>query len=281
LTVPCSVAPTSVTSLVAATVTAGASLSVTRPMRDPPRSANHSVPFAPAAIETGSSLALMPSENSVTTPAGVMRAILCACDSVTQTLPSGPVAIPVGLPFELSPSWNSVTSPAVVMRVTVAPSDSVNQRSLSHSAQRSLAGPVVIPSGTPLRLMPASNCEISPSLVTRPTRSLPSVNHIASLPRVMSVGAASSMSPSVYVVTSPSVVIATIAGTQASTAGSGSVSNFAVIQSLPSSPSAIPLWGWTLPPRGNSVTTPCGVILPMAWPLSSTNHMPPGPAVIP
>src|SRR5947199_373797 len=65
----------------------------------------------PGALE----LAAVGVENSVTTPAVVMRATLDVLLSANQRLPSGPVAIPIGREFAVG-IGNSVNVPAVVMR---------------------------------------------------------------------------------------------------------------------------------------------------------------------
>ncbi len=58
---------------------------------------------------------MIPVENSVTTPAGVIRPILPA-SSVNQRLPSGPAAIPCGKLPGVIPAEYSVTVPVGVIR---------------------------------------------------------------------------------------------------------------------------------------------------------------------
>src|SRR5437870_3518512 len=79
------------------------------------------------------------SENSVTTPVGVMRPMPLA--SVNQMFPSAPAVI-VKAPAEGVESGNSVMTPAGVMRPIWSALDSVNQRLPS--------GPTVIPAGPAL-----------------------------------------------------------------------------------------------------------------------------------
>lgn len=83
--------------------------------------------------------ALTPGANSVTAPAGVMRATRSPSVWVNHRLPSGPAVIPEGLLPEVIPSENSVTTPAGVIRPTWFAPDSVNHRLPS--------GPVVMPWG--------------------------------------------------------------------------------------------------------------------------------------
>ena len=59
-------------------------------------------------------------ENSVTTPAGVMRPIRRPLVSVNQRLPSGPATMSRGLLPAVMPVANSVTTPAGVMRADPA-----------------------------------------------------------------------------------------------------------------------------------------------------------------
>src|SRR5262249_62363309 len=85
-----------------------------------------------------------PAENSVMTPAGVMRPIapgsvlLLGC-CVNQTLPSGPAVMKFSLVPGVMPAENSVTTPAGVIRPILFAWASVNQRLPS--------GPRVIPAG--------------------------------------------------------------------------------------------------------------------------------------
>ena len=60
-------------------------------------SVNQRLPSGPAAMPSGALLAVVPVENSVTAPAGVIRPIWLPTSSVNQRLPSGPAAMPYGL----------------------------------------------------------------------------------------------------------------------------------------------------------------------------------------
>ena len=84
-------------------------------------------------------LGAMPTENSVITPAGVIRPIRSGNCSVNQRLPSGPAVISAGWPPGVMPAENSVITPAGVIRPIRPARDSVNQRLPS--------GPRVIPKG--------------------------------------------------------------------------------------------------------------------------------------
>src|SRR4051812_3421831 len=65
-------------------------------------------------------------ENSVITPAGVIRAILLAFCSANQTLPSGAPVMPTGMaPGAVA---NSIITPLVVMRPILLASCSLNHK---------------------------------------------------------------------------------------------------------------------------------------------------------
>ena len=70
----------------------------------------------------------MPAENSVITPAGVIRPTRPPRASVNHRLPSAPAAIPAGTESGVMPAENSVTSPSGVIRATRFPRVSVNHR---------------------------------------------------------------------------------------------------------------------------------------------------------
>ena len=76
LTVPLSVAVVSPIAVASVVATTGGSLIVSRPMREPLDSANHSAPSAPSVMSIGPLPALRPVAYSVMTPAVVMRPIL-------------------------------------------------------------------------------------------------------------------------------------------------------------------------------------------------------------
>ena len=87
-----------------------------RPIRLPSNSVNHRLPSGPAVIPSGALPSLIPSENSVTTPLGVMRPMRfparpARLNSVNQRLPSGPAVMPAGELPALMPARNSVTAP--------------------------------------------------------------------------------------------------------------------------------------------------------------------------
>src|SRR5437868_355894 len=73
---------------------------------------NQRLPSGPAAIDSGSAPG---NENSVMTPAGVIRPMRCASYSVNQRLPSDPVAMLVGEDGNVS-IVNSSIAPAGVIR---------------------------------------------------------------------------------------------------------------------------------------------------------------------
>jgi hypothetical protein len=83
------------------------------------------------------------------TPAGVMRPILLAPNSVNHRLPSGPAAMSTGRALAVMPAPNSVTTPDGVMRPIRLPLNSVNHRLPS--------GPAAMPSGCALAVIPAVN----------------------------------------------------------------------------------------------------------------------------
>src|SRR5262249_6738916 len=93
-----------------------------------------------AVIRTGWLPGVMPAENSVMTPSGVMRPIRLVTPSVNQRLPSGPAVISSGSLAGERPWVNPVTWPSGVIRPMAC--ISANQRLPS--------GPAVIPKGSPL-----------------------------------------------------------------------------------------------------------------------------------
>ena len=106
-----------------------------RPIRFVPYSVNQRLPSGPAVIPEGTAVALMPAENVVTRPLGVMRPIRPdggpdgpAPEAVNQRLPSGPAAMSPGPNALVGPTGNSVTAPRVVIRPIRLPMCSVNQR---------------------------------------------------------------------------------------------------------------------------------------------------------
>src|SRR4030095_6398112 len=123
--------------------------------RNKPCSVNQRLPSGPAAIPIGLSVGR---ENSVMTPAGVIRPILLSRNAVTQRLPSVPVVI------SQAPVWgggmeNSVMAPAVVIRPIWLAANSVNQRLPS--------GPAEIPHGTP-SAVGMENSVMTPAVVILP-----------------------------------------------------------------------------------------------------------------
>ena len=91
------------------------------------------LPSGPAVIPSGKSL-VMPVQNSVTWPVGVIRPIP-PNSSVNQRLPSRPAVISMGWLLGVMPARNSVTTPVGVIRPIAL--SSVNQMLPS--------GPAVIP----------------------------------------------------------------------------------------------------------------------------------------
>ncbi len=81
-----------------------------RPIRLPVCSVNHKLPSGPAVIASGSAPGVMPTLNSVTTPAVVMRPIRLKPRSVNHRLPSGPAVIAPGSAATVMPALNSVTT---------------------------------------------------------------------------------------------------------------------------------------------------------------------------
>ena len=94
--------------------------------------------------------------NSVTTPAGVTRAMWFVASCVAQTLPSAPPVIAFSPLPAVMPAENSVTAPAGVMRATRLPVRSVNQRLPS--------GPAVTSAMPAPGLMPAVNSVMVPAV---------------------------------------------------------------------------------------------------------------------
>ncbi len=106
------VVPTGVT--VGVGVGVGAPPVVICPIRPLP-SANQRLPSGPAVMPSRIAPALMPAQNSVTTPAVVIRPIRLPACSVNHRLPSGPAVMPNSVAPGLMPVLNSVTTPAVVI----------------------------------------------------------------------------------------------------------------------------------------------------------------------
>ena len=108
--------------------------------------------------------------NSVTTPAGVIRAIRLPRYSVNHRLPSGPAVMPKGSVSNenpgVTPPVNSVTTPAGVTRpIRPGLATSVNQRLPS--------GPSAISRGKPLAeksVPPVATVLTSPAVVIFATR---------------------------------------------------------------------------------------------------------------
>ena len=133
---------------------------VTRPT--PSRSVNQTLPSAPAARF---SVLILPrvGANSVTLPAGVIRAIFgSSASTLNHTLPSGPAVIPPMPLRGVMPAENSVTLPCGVMRATQPFDGSVNHTFPS--------GPAAMSRGPAPRVMPAENIVTFPSGVILPTR---------------------------------------------------------------------------------------------------------------
>ena len=281
-----------------------------RPMLWPEFSVNQRLPSAPATISEGAALARMPVENSVMTPAVVIRPIRLPSCSANQRLPSGPRVIPSGeLPGE-RPAENSVTTPAVVIRPIRLRPGSVNQRLPSGPAtiltgkrsfvvptensvttpavvirpilstegsanQRLPSGPTVIPKGSPTGETPWVNSVMTPAVVIRPIPPSSVNQRLPSGPAVISKGSLSGSRPAENSVTTPAVVIRPILPTPPS-----------VNQRLPSGPAVIPTGCCSaLSPEANPVTTPAGVIRPMRGvpfgPDWVNQTFPSGPRVIP
>ncbi len=114
---------------------------------------------------------LMPAENSVTTPAGVMRPIRFPSASANQRLPSGPAVMPVGLLCGLMPAENSVSRPAGVMRPIRFPSRSVNHRLPS--------GPDVMPTGPPDGILGADDSRMATAAVALPVARTSAMQSVA------------------------------------------------------------------------------------------------------
>src|SRR5262249_48277167 len=67
------------------------------------------LPSGPPVILAGLLPAVMPPENSVTVPAGVIRPTRAPLNSVNQRLPSGPAVMPRGALAAVMPAGHSVT----------------------------------------------------------------------------------------------------------------------------------------------------------------------------
>jgi hypothetical protein len=88
-------------------------------------SVNHTA-LCDIVIAPGLALGEIPWENSVTTPAGVMRPILFAEFSVNQILPSGPAVMSTSPAFAVMPLEYSVIVPLGVIYPMRFPNSSVN-----------------------------------------------------------------------------------------------------------------------------------------------------------
>jgi hypothetical protein len=86
------------------------SVGVTRPIRLPACSVNHGLPSEPLVIPRRPLPAVIPLENCVTVPLGVMRPIV-STNSANHRLPSGPLVIPCGPLTGVIPAENSVMVP--------------------------------------------------------------------------------------------------------------------------------------------------------------------------
>src|SRR5262245_4972429 len=147
---------------------------------------NQTLPSGPAVMKFSVVPGVMPAENSVTTPAGVIRPILFARASVNQRLPSGPRVIPAGPLLGAMPAENSVIPPAGVIRPIRLLPNSANQRLPS--------GPAVISAGW----LPngSENWVTTPAGVIRPIRSarVSANQRLPSGPRVIPSGLATNVS---------------------------------------------------------------------------------------
>src|SRR5713226_9392752 len=127
-------------------------------------STNHRLWSGPVTIPLG--LLSPPSENSVITPAGVIRPTRPVQNSVNQTLPSGPHVMPSG-PTQLASGYLVTTPAGLTFRIQFGPL--VGSRATIQ----------ILPSGAPvIASEPApvpgtSNWVIDPDGVTRPTRFCP------------------------------------------------------------------------------------------------------------
>jgi hypothetical protein len=182
---------------------------------------NHMFPSGPAAIPHGLRIERSPVENSVMSPAVVIRPIFPASDSVNQSTPSGPFAIPVGPAPSLSPSVNSVMLPSGVTRP-------IRLVALS-TYQRLLSGPTAMSSGSPA--LRVSNSVTSPDLVTRAIAPLPpamATHRLPSRPVTIPLGLPVGKPAVNSVITAPGVMRPT------------ALFVYSVNQRLPSGPGAMP-----------------------------------------
>ena len=131
-----------------------------------PNSVNHSAPVRARHDLLGvRQSAERPAVNSVTAPAGVMRAIAPGgLYSVNHRFPSGPTAIEVGPLFAVkpgtAPAADSVTTAFVVTRAT--------RPGLLYSViQRLPSGPATIPNGVPPAEKPGVTPPVSRSRLPR------------------------------------------------------------------------------------------------------------------
>src|SRR5581483_3682053 len=204
-----------------------------------------------------------PIGNSLTTPAGVMRAIWFAWFSANQRLPSGPETIPTGqAPVVGVVNW--VIRPAVVMRPILLAFCSANQRFPS--------GPRVITAG-PDDAVGTENSVTTPAGVIRPILlAFNSVNQrFPSGPAVMPCGNADD----VFVrnsVTLPAVVIRPIL-----------LALDSQNQRLPSLPTAIePPPAFAVSIGNSTIALVLGSSRPILAAPPSTNHrLPSGPVTMP
>src|SRR5206468_4553609 len=110
------------------------------------------LPSGPAAMASGPASGVG-MENSVMAPAGVIRPILSASNSVNHTFQSGPGAMPLG-PLSGVGVANSVTAPDGVMRATLDAAFSVNHRLPSGPA--AMAAGLLLGVGMGKMVMPAA-----------------------------------------------------------------------------------------------------------------------------
>src|SRR5438552_725817 len=132
-------------------------------------------------MPNGPELALIPVENSVTVPLGVIRPIRSPVFSANHKLPSGPDVMPNGLQLALIPAENCVTEPLGVTLTIIG-----WEAAVLPADHRLPSGPNAIPAGS----KPAAKLVALPAGVMRPIAELdPIVYHmLPSGPEVMSCG---------------------------------------------------------------------------------------------
>ena len=167
-------------------------------------SVNHIAPSGPFAMPNGTPLGVMPSVNSVISPAVVMRPTRSLM-SVNQSVPAGPLAIEYGRLSSLRPPLNVSTSPLVEMAPIAGTKMSSPRSTVPVNQSRPSDPSAMPPAGS---MAPVLNLVIVPSGVILAIVLVEiSTNHmLASGPAVMPSGVVAGPGPVENSVTAPSGV---------------------------------------------------------------------------